>query len=101
MDRPVAFFARNEVIPQANVGEGAANHDFVIATPGAIRVELRWPDPLLDQVSPCRAISRDAPGGRDVIGRHGVADEHQYAGALNVRRWTELVRQILEEGRIL
>ena len=44
MDRVRPLPGIDQAVAQADVGEGAADHDLVVAPPCPIRVELEWAD---------------------------------------------------------
>ncbi len=74
-----AFGAGGEEIFQADVGEGAAGHDAVVAAAGAVLVEVDGADAVLHQVFAGGAVLLDRAGGGNVVGGDAVADHHQDA----------------------
>ena len=50
-----AFDAGHHLVLDADIGEGAAHHHFVIAAPRAIGVEVDGGDAVLDQIFAGRA----------------------------------------------
>ena len=50
MDGPAALGAGRELIAQANIGERAAHHHFVIAATRAIGIEILRLDAVRDQI---------------------------------------------------
>ena len=57
MDRVAAFGAAHHFVPDADVGEGAALHHFVIAAPRAVGIEILLADLMLLQIDARRARS--------------------------------------------
>src|ERR1700684_1125844 len=55
--------ARSELIAQADVGEGPADHDFVIATTRAVGVEVGGFDAVIGEVFSRGAVELDGAGG--------------------------------------
>jgi hypothetical protein len=62
------------LVPQADVGEGAAHHHFVVAAARAVRIEVLPLHAMRDEPLACRAGPRDVARRRDVIGRDRVAE---------------------------
>jgi hypothetical protein len=58
-----AFGAGGEQIFQADVGEGAAGHDAVVAAAGAVAVEVERRDAVLHEELAGGAVLLDAPAG--------------------------------------
>ena len=58
-----AFGAGGEFVAQADVGEGAADHDFVIAAARAVAVEVGGRDAVVGQVLAGGAVLLDGAGG--------------------------------------
>src|SRR5215468_5677521 len=85
MLRHTAFRAGNHQILDAHVGERAARHHAIIAAARAVAVEIADLDAALDQVLPCRRGRLDRTGGTDVIGRHRIAEDAEWAHADDVR----------------
>ena len=79
-----ALGAGGELVAQADVGEGAAHHDFVVAAAGAVAVEVGGLDAVVGEVLAGRAVELDGAGGRDVVGGDGVAEDGEDAGAVDV-----------------
>jgi hypothetical protein len=80
LQRDAAFDARGHVVLDADVGEGAAHHDFVVAAAGAVAVELR--DAPGVRAGTCRpgVPALNEPAGRDVVGGDRVAEQGEHAG---------------------
>ena len=72
--RPGSLGARDELVAEADVRERAAHHHLVVPSARAVRVEVLALDAVLDEVAAGRRVGLDRAGGRDVVGRHGVAD---------------------------
>ena len=73
----------DQLVPEPDVGEGAADHHLVVAAPRAVGVEVPRLDALLDQVAPGGAVLLDRPGGRDVVGGDRVAEQRQHPRAVD------------------
>ena len=67
VDSVVAFFAWHETIAQADIAEGATHHDFVIAAPSAVGVEVAFLYTVLEQVFTGRAGGSEIACRRDVV----------------------------------
>ncbi len=70
MQGVAAFFACQHFVADTDVGEGAAHHHFVVATPRTVGVEVAWLHTLFPQVAPGRAVGLDVAGGGNVVGGH-------------------------------
>ena len=84
MDRVAAFGAAHHLVPDADIGEGAAHHHFVIAAARAVGIEIRDRDAVFEQVTARRAVLLDRAGRRDVVGGDGIAEQRQDARALDL-----------------
>ncbi len=65
----------------AHIGEGPARHHAVVAAPRAVAVEINGLHAVLDEIFAGGRVFLEAAGGRDVVGRHGVAKNAERAGA--------------------
>src|SRR6202022_2541994 len=97
--RPVAL-ARRELIAQPDVAEGAANQDLVVAAPGSIAIELAALHAMLDQVASGGAVRRNAPGGRDMVGRDRIPQNDEGSRPDDVGQRGGLGAHTFEEGRL-
>ena len=79
MKRPAAFGAGRELIAQANVGECAAHHHFVIAAARAVGIEVVRLDAVRDQIFSGGRVGGNRAGGRNVIGGDAVAEHGERA----------------------
>ena len=79
-----AAFDVDQFVAQADVGEGAADHDFVVAAARAVGVEVGGLDAVLLQVFSGGAVFLDGAGGRDVVGGDAVSQHSQDARGVNV-----------------
>ena len=79
-----AFGAGGEFVAQADVGEGPANHDFVVAAAAAVAVEVGGGDAVGGEILPGGAVLLDGAGGGDVVGGDGVAEDGEAAGGADV-----------------
>src|SRR5260221_14302759 len=100
MLRHAALDAGRRLVADADVGEGAAHHHFVMATVRAVRVEVHRTDLVLHQVPPGGAVRLDAAGGRDVVRGDAVAEDGERSGKAHVAYFLRLLRHVLEEGRV-
>src|SRR5262249_38699308 len=73
INRVAAFLAAQHLVLDADIGEGAAHHDLVIAAARAIGVEIAAVDAVADQIAAGGARLLDRAGRADVIGRDGIA----------------------------
>ena len=78
MPGDTALGAGRDPVAQAHVGESAAHHDFVVAAPRAVGVEILRFDPVFDQIAPGRAVALDRTGRRNVIGGDAIAQQRQH-----------------------
>src|SRR5262245_30359093 len=65
---PFAAVLAKHVISDADVGEGAAHHDLMIAAAGAVLVEVRHADAVIDEVFARRRGGLDGARRRNVVG---------------------------------
>src|SRR5690606_31932322 len=72
--RESALDARYELVAQPDVGEGATDHDLVVAAARAVGVEVASVDPALREVLARGAVGLDRAGRGDVAGRGAVAE---------------------------
>src|SRR4051812_10215652 len=79
-----ALGARSDLVAQTNIGEGAADHHFVIAASRTVGVEGALIDAALEQVLASRRLRPESTCRRDVVGRHGVPNFDQAACAADV-----------------
>ncbi len=101
MDGHAALDARHHLVLDADIGEGAAHHDLMIAAPGAVGVEVRGGDVVIEEIGSRRAGPFDGAGRADMVGRDGVEEEAQHARVLDIgERRRRASRQILEIGRV-
>src|SRR6476646_2195019 len=69
--------------------------------PRAELIEVARLDAVLDQVLPGRAVDRDGPGRRDVVGGDRVAQQRQDARAVDVAGLGWLEPEVVEVRRLL
>ena len=104
--RHAAFRARRKLVAQPHVGKRSADHDFVIAAPRTVAVEVRRLHSMLSKILPRRPIGLDVARRRNVVRRHRVAQDCQHPRAHNVlhrrRRLGNAVkiRRLANVGRI-
>jgi hypothetical protein len=103
VDRVAAFRCRSahHVVLDADVGEGAAHHHFVVAAARAVLVEVGHGDAVLGQVFAGGRGGLDRAGRRDVVGGDLVAEEAEDAGALDVGEARRGLAHADEVGRVL
>ncbi len=101
VDCVAALLAPGELVAQADVAEGAAHHDLVVAATAPVGVEVAGVYALLDQVLPGRHLRGDRAGRRDVVRRHRVPDLHQDARPFDVLEVLRVGTHVLEEGGLL
>ena len=95
-----AFGAGGELVAQADVGEGAAHHDFVVAAARAVGVEVGGLDAVVGEVLAGGAVVLDGAGGGDVVGGDGVAEDGEDAGAVDVVDGRGCRGHAVEVGRL-
>ncbi len=86
MDRPAAFGAGSELIAQANVGERAAHHHFVIAATRAVGIEILGLNAERNQIFSRGAVGGKRAGGRNVIGGDAIAEHGERAQPLQISK---------------
>ncbi|MND89956.1 hypothetical protein D3C80_820310 [compost metagenome] len=96
-----ALDVRGDLVADADVGEGAAHHDFVVAAAGAVAVEVQGVDAVVGQIDAGGRGLLDRTGRADVVGGDRVAEDAQDAGLDDVADRGRLHRQTLEVGRVL
>ena len=84
LDAGAVVLVGKELVAQADVRERAANHHLVVAAARAVRVEVPAVDAVLGEVLAGRRVGLDGAGGRDVVGRDGVAEQREHASARDV-----------------
>src|SRR5580698_5035642 len=93
-----AAFDIDQFVAQADVGEGAADHDFVIAAARAIGVEVGGLDASFLQIFSGRAVFLDGAGGRNVVGGDAVAKDGENARAFQFFDRRRLELHLVEVG---
>src|SRR5690606_30664631 len=68
----------------ADVGEGAAHHHFVVATARTVGVEVFLGDLVFHQPLAGRAVRLDRTGGADVVGGDRIAEDGERLGVDDV-----------------
>src|SRR5699024_4560449 len=63
-----AFGAGGQQVAQPDIGECAADHDFVVAAARAVGVEILRLDAVFLQIAACRRVLGDGAGRADVVG---------------------------------
>ena len=101
------FGAGAQQITEADVGEGAARHDAVVAASGSVAVEVEWLHAVGLQEDSGGRTRLDRTGWADVVGRDRIADRQQalrVADSLNRLRRDGHVdeeRRLLHVGALL
>ena len=90
MNAVAALPVRGHFIANADVGEGAAHHHFVVAAPGPVGVELGHIHAMLLQVLPGGAVRLNGASRGDVVGGHRVAQQGQQARAPHLHALVEV-----------
>src|SRR5665647_1350428 len=107
VDGDAAFDARHHLILDANIGEGAAHHDLMIAAARAILVEVLRTNLVIAQVFAGRAFFLDRSRRRNVVGGDRVAQNGQHARVDDIfERLGRLlhageIRRVLHVGRTI
>src|SRR5690606_35440703 len=76
----LAGLVGGDLVADADVGEGAAGHDAVVAAARAVAVEVLLLDALAEEVLAAGGVLADGACGRDVVGGDAVAEEGEAAG---------------------
>src|SRR5690606_5480659 len=90
-----------DAVADADVGEGAAHHDFVVAAAGAVAVEVQGVDAVVGQVLTGRRGLLDRTGRRGVVGGDRVVQDAQVARCDEVADRGRAHPQALEVGLVL
>src|SRR5690606_4640855 len=96
-----AFLAAQHQVLDADVGEGAAHHDVVVAAARAVAVEVGRLHAARLQEAPRRRILLDVAGRRDVVGGDRIAEQAEHARAVYVVDRTDFHGHAVEVGRVL
>ena len=96
MTRKSSFQVRDHFIAQADIGECATYHDFVIATARAVGIKVGRLHSMLLQIFTGRTVFLYRSGGRDVIGSHAVAQNGQYTRTANILNWRGFEGHVVE-----
>ncbi len=89
------------VVADADIGEGAAHHHFVVATTCAVLVEVGNADTMLGEISTGRRCRLDRTGRRNMVGGDLVAEETENARALDVLETRARLAHAHEVGWVL
>ena len=101
MQRDSAFRSRRHQILNPHIRECPTGHHQIVPAPAAVAVKIRVLDPARNQILPGWRRSLDCAGGRNVIGRDGIAENAQGACATDFLDMSGLHREILEKGRLM
>src|SRR5690606_35857386 len=88
--------AVQQLVLDADVREGTADHDFVVTTARAVGVEVLAIHTVLDQVAASRGFRLERTCRRDVVGGDRIAQLQQYASAVDVLNWLWLCGHAVE-----
>ena len=95
------LFAAEHQVLDADVGEGAAGHDAVVAAAAAVAVEVDELDAVVDQEPARRGALLDSTGRGDVVGGHRVPEDAQRTGPADLGNGACLHAELREERRLL
>ena len=101
VDRDAALDARQHLVLDADIGEGAAHHHLMIAAPRAVLVEVHRPDLMVAQIFACRARGLDRAGRRDVVGGDRIEEQAEDPRLDHVGRRLRRLLHADEIGRVL
>ena len=97
----IAVGALQHEVLDADVGEGAAHHDFMIAAPRAVLIEVGRTHLMLRQIFPGGGCQLDRAGRRDVVGGDLVAEHRQNTRIDDIDDRFRLFLHAFEIGRVL
>ena len=72
----------NELVDEADVGEGTTSHDLVVTSAGTVGVEVLGGNTLLLEVASSGRVGSNLTSRRDVISGDGVTDVKEHVGVL-------------------
>ena len=75
------FFPFGHFVEDPDVGKGAAHHDFMVAAPAAIAVEIFFLDAEGEEIFAGRRVGFECAGRRDVVGGDRIAKRGKRAHA--------------------
>ena len=75
---------REQLVAQSDIAERATYHDLMVASTGTIGVEVLRFDAAVGQVFASRTGSFERAGRRNMVGGHGITEQREHAGAMNV-----------------
>ena len=101
MHRHSALNSWNQKILQSDIGKCTPYHHAVVAATRAEGVEILFHQSVLHQILPRRPVLGNVAGGRNVIRRHGIAEQRQHSRTLNVADRRRLNGQLRKERRLL
>ena len=99
LDRAAVRIRRQHQVLDPHIGEGAADHDVVVAAPAAVAVEIALLHAVLDQIAAGRGAVLERTGRADMVGGHRVAEQQQRFGAANGTDRIMLHAEAIEERR--
>ncbi len=97
----IAVGAPEHEVLDSDIGEGATHHDFMIAAPRAVLIEVGRAHLMLGQIFPGRRCQLDRAGRRDVIGGDLVAEHRQDPRVDDIDDRFRLFLHAFEIGRVL
>ena len=89
------------LVPDADIGEGAAHHHLMVAAPRAVGIELAHRHLPVRQIAARRGLVLERSRRADVIGGDHVAQQRQNACALDIADHARVARHAPEIGRVL
>src|SRR6056297_2268300 len=96
-----AFDIVEHLVADADIGEGAAHHDLVVAAARAVGVEFAHRNLPVDEILACRGRLLEGAGGRDVVGGDEIAQNGQNLGPFDIGDLAGASLHALEVGRVL
>eukprot|EP00733_Pompholyxophrys_punicea_P002299 Pompholyxophrys_punicea_v1_NODE_1681_length_594_cov_1.424861.p2 type:complete len:104 gc:universal NODE_1681_length_594_cov_1.424861:360-49(-) len=96
MDSLWTSFA-NELVQKPNVGKSSTGHNFVMPTPGTVRVEIFRGDSTTGKPTSSGGASRDITGRGNVIGGDRVPHIEQCVRILNMSSNRKVLGDFVKE----
>lgn len=96
-----AFDQVAHLVTDTDVGEGSSGHDEIVASSGAVGVEVLGVDAVGLEPLGGGGGSGDLAGRRDVVGGDGVTNVEEAVGALDVGDNWEFLGHTGEEGGLV
>ncbi len=100
MHGEAAFHTRHHLVLDADIGEGAAHHHFVVAAPRSVGIEVELLNPASHQIYAGGRSRPDVAGGRNVVSGDRIEEEAENAGTVNVGNERGRHGETVEIGRV-